>query len=320
MESKPEFDNIQIQNLLILLFMFIQLCYFSLNLTFINCIEENTCDSGQKSMQKNYFGIFLRKEYCSNNTIIENYNDIQFREVVNTGCSNEKQLVCEKLLNLFALEHSLTGYYYSLINKNKNLFDRMILDKSLLNDTSRLSKISYLLPNKKETNNDDLNFYVAKYYYNGTFFKFDKLENDFLQCSNSNDEKTNFKIFGNNIKSTCLIDITKYNNYRKNTFFYEIYLKIIEEGSQYPQYIQIPIKIMNDNSIVKRMFLHLNNNTKTSPEFHYAKKVKLCVKTIKGSDLEDDSNIDKIFLPHFEVTYNDDDDDDDDDDEKKKKL
>ena len=59
-------------------------------------------------------------------------------------------------------------------------------------------KISYLLPNKKETNNDDLNFYVAKYYYNGTFFKFDKLENDFLQCSNSNDEKINFKRFGNN--------------------------------------------------------------------------------------------------------------------------
>lgn len=264
----------------------------------INCIEENTCDSGQKSMQKNYFGIFLRKEYCSNNTIIENYNDIQFREVVNTGCSNEKQLVCEKLLNLFALEHSLTGYYYSLISQNRTLFDRMILDKSLLNDTSRLSKISYLLPNKKETNNDDLNFYVAKYYYNGTFFKFDKLENDFLQCSNSNDEKTNFKRFGNNVISTCSIDITKYKDYRNNTFFYEIYLKVIEEGK--PHYVEIPINVTNDDIIVKRMFLHINLGT----NFSYAEKVKLCVKTIKGSNLENKDNIDKIYLPHFEVTYN----------------
>jgi len=95
----------------------------------------------------------------------------------------------------------------------------MFLDENLLEDISLLSKITFLLSNKKESNNDILNFYVAKYYYNGTFLKFESLENDFLQCSNSNDEQSNFKIFGNNINSTCLIDIIKYKYYRENTFF-----------------------------------------------------------------------------------------------------
>ena len=48
------------------------------------------------------------------------------------------------------------------------------------------------------------------------------------------------------------------------------------------------------------MFLHINLGT----NFSYAEKVKLCVKTIKGSNLENKDNIDKIYLPHFEVTYN----------------
>ena len=84
-----------------------------------------------------------------------------------------------------------------------------------------------------------LNFWVAKYYYNGTLLMFDRLENDFLQCSNSNDEKTNYKIFGNNIKSECKIDITKYlNSY--SSYFYEIdeaykekTIKLFEQAKQY---------------------------------------------------------------------------------------
>ena len=271
-------------------------------------LVETDCDNNkEKKMDKNYFGIFLERTYCTENrTIEQKYTLENFNDAINNDCSNEYQIICEQLFNLCALEHSKQGFHCSILNKYEG---RIFLDESLLDDTSSLSKISFLLPNKRESNKDMLNFYVAKYYYNGTFFKFESLEYDFLQCSNSNDEKTNFKIFGNNINSACSIDITKYNYYRNNIFFYEIYLKIIEEGSQYPQYIQIPIKIMNDNSIVKRMFLHLNNNEDTDinngiPDFHYAEKVKLCVKTIKGSDLEDDSNIDKIFLPHFEVTYN----------------
>ena len=269
----------------------------------------NNCDNDPTliKIQKNYFGVFLNKTICiekSNNKPVHpmDFDLDKFFQESEKKCLYEEALKCQLLLNSCAL--NLQGKHCSLIY-NTILEKRMFLPESLLSDTSILSDTIYSL--REETRNianDNLHFWVAKYFYNGTLFLYDRLENDFLQCSNSNEEKLNYKKLGNNIISKCIIDITKYLDY-KNDFFYEIYLEK-NIGNQKQELVEIPIKIINENKIVKRMYLHVNkkNNPVEKPEFYYAEEVKLCVKIIKGSNLENNNNRDKIFLPHFEVKYN----------------
>ena len=73
----------------------------------------------------------------------------------------------------------------------------------ILKDKDAL-KVTYSLKEEtKNIRNNKLNFKVMKYHYNGTLLSFDDLEDDFLQCSNSFEEKTNYKYFGNNVKNDC---------------------------------------------------------------------------------------------------------------------
>ena len=263
------------------------------------CIKNNDCDPDEKPFKINYFGYFNGKLECTQSRPIRQVLDNIYQE---KDCSLENQLNCEHLLNLVALEFAENSdHFYNLIKDWNDLKQRIILSDSLLTNTQIL-RVSYSL--KESTSNianHYLNFWVAKYYYNGTLLKYERLENDFLQCSNSNDEKTSFKFFGNNVEKSCFIDINKYLDYKKN-FFYEIYLENNLEGQEI-QLVEIPIVILNENdnksNIVKRMFLHIHNNTDSSSmnEYYYAKRVKLCVRTIKSKKEEN------IYLPHFEVTY-----------------
>ena len=274
------------------------------------CIQSTNCPDDARKINKNYFGIFFNVEQCSNNAII----DFQSFTNINTGCENENALKCQYFLNkctfLFRNKQEISENginYCQQIRENIN--DRFFLSNSYLQNTKFLSGIKYSL--KTQTigyANHNLNFKVAKYYYNGTLLKFEDLGNDFLQCSNSNNEKTDYKFFGNNIEKTCYIDITKYLHISKN-FFYEIYLEaFLEETSNNREIVEIPIRILNENELdknkkdedniqlVKRMFLHYFD-TNNENRYYYAKRVKLCVRTIKGTKEEN------IYLPIFEVTY-----------------
>ena len=272
----------------------------------LRCLNANFCEqqANTKPIQQNYFGIFLNEIICTKGIIIKKqYNLENYQTAIEALCLNEYTLVCQNLLNLCSLkfQEQFKETYCSII-RGSSLNERMFLSENLLSDILKLTGIRYSL--REETRNianDNLHFWVAKYFYNGTLFMYDRLENDFLQCSNSNEEKNNYKKLGNNIISKCIIDITKYYDY-KNDFFYEIYLERNLENKDL-DLVEIPIKIINNNEIVKRMFLHFNNGDYNSPDFYYAEEVKLCVKIIKGSNLENNNNIDNIFLPHFEVKY-----------------
>ena len=276
-----------------------------------SCIDNSTeIPEGQKAIQENYFGIFLNKVIWSEKYDIsfQNPNDTHFNDAISNECENEYSLLCQQLLNLCAWElwdrneqNNQAGKYCSKVYNSELLKARMFYDPSFIENTQSLSKVDYSLsPETFQIANHNLNFWVAKYYLNGTLLMFQRLEFNFLQCSNSNEEKVDYKFFGNNIESKCFIDITKYFDYR-NIFFYEIYLETNYQN-QPKELTEIPIQIINDNTDidnrvnVKRMFLHYYNQEE-SRYYYYAKKVKLCVKTIKGTKEE------KIHLPTFEVTY-----------------
>ena len=272
----------------------------------ITCISfSDDCEEfGNECREKNYLGIFFDSlTRSSGNEPNKTYTPEQFDDAIRKNCQYEYTLRCQHLLNLYTLElwnKNTNNYYSRYINSNEALRDRIILDNSLLENTNILSGITVSLIKEPNQNTFiyQLNFWVAKYYYNGTLLMFDRLENNFLQCTNTREETLNSKTFGNNIESKCFIDITKYLDY-KNDFFYEIYLEnnLLRQPINL---VEIPIKIIKegesnvDNILtVKRMFLHFNNES----DYFYAKRVKLYVRTIKGTKEE------KIYLPYFEVTY-----------------
>ncbi len=257
----------------------------------IECIEKNDAINIENQTQKNYFGVFFTKISSSAKQGIEDYDDKQLEEAIGKNCRNEYTLRCQNLLNLCAYDLSKDEEerkYYNYV-KNSVLNNRMFLD-----NIDRKLDVKYSL-NTGLVNvaNHNLNFWVAKYYFNGTLQLYERLEYDFLQCSNSKNEKEDFKFFGNNIESTCFIDITKYLKHQTPSFFYEIFLENNLEN-QNKILKEIPIKITQPKigtDEYKRMFLHFYYNN----EYYYAEEVKLCV--------ELDESKEEIFLPHFEVKY-----------------
>ena len=275
----------------------------------IFCFTRKTCDGEKKPIYKNYYGFFFEEIKCSEKADLNPKDTKKFDNLQN--CENENLFLCQFLNNLCTLEmydKNENGGFCEYLKKNPTLNTKMFLDSSFLDDTANLENVRYSLHEETQyraQTNYYLNFWVAKYYYNGTLLMFDRLENDFLQCSNSNDEKTNYKIFGNNIKSECKIDITKYlNSY--SSYFYEIFLELNKFGEPL-ELVPIPIRIIKEDEtkeqirnkenllLVKRMFLHIYDDD--DKILYYARKVKLNVKTINSK------NDEYIYLPHFEVTY-----------------
>ena len=279
----------------------------------INCITKKDCPN-QKLIKQNYFGIFFSDEAkCTTETPA--INKVFVKESTNIqNCLNENMLFCQQLLNRCAFElYKKNENGYKFCNKITDVMvmnkERMFLDSSLLEETTLQNEYS-LYNETQNIRNYYMNFWVAKYHYNGTLLLFDRLEYDFLQCSNSVDEKTDFKVYGNNIKSTCMIDINKYLDESKN-YFYEIYLEDYlninnDNANSDKPMIQIPIKIIyneedsgkkdTNDVIVKRMFLHIYDQDQHPYDFYYAKRVKLNVETQQ-------ENKEKIKVVYFEVLY-----------------
>jgi len=273
------------------------------------CINIIDCDDDYKPMRKNYFGIFFDTMECSKNSLLNPfkiYDNAPF-----DNCENENLIGCQVLINLCTL------YYRSKENEpickkleSTNTKDKVIYqDYNFLNDESYLSNIRYSLDpdqSARTVSNIELNFWVMKYFLNGTLLSFEPLEYDFIQCSNSKDNNTNYKTFAFNVIYNCFLDIKENLDIRKN-FFYEIFIENFLSTNTNPEqqsYVQVPIKIINENSdeevYVKRMFLHvyedIPNISENEKIYFYAKKVKLCI-NISSNDKE------KIKLPIFEVTY-----------------
>ena len=247
--------------------------------------------------QKNYFGVYFTDgnfpQIESNISKINDFSTISSDYISSLqNCDNENMIFCQKLMNFCILN----------IWRSNNIYCNFILRKNFLKpsifpDNVNINSItrSYSLKN----NNRYLNFWVAKFGMNGTFIKFEKLEDDFIQCTNSNEGKTDYKVYGNNYESECHINIKKYKNINTN-YFYEIFLENNNEG-QTKDLVKIPIYITNiQNDTFKktyRMFLHNYNNTNNEFKFFYAKKVKLFVHT------KDPKHENNIQTPYFEVTY-----------------
>ena len=253
----------------------------------------------ENQTEKNFFGGYFEGfQWLAENegkyemiiTDITKYKNIQ-------NCKNEYLILCQQLINICILNlwKDIDNQYCNLIRGYENnitdLKNVLSQDKKNDNDIS----MSYTIDSDNHRDNRKLHFWVAKFGINGTFIKFERLEYDFLQCSNTEAGKTKYKYYGNNYVSKCDIDIKKYFNDDTN-FLYEIFLENNLESSDI-NLIPIPIKIANkDNYQTYRMFLHFYNSTRDS--FSYAEKVKLCVHTLNG-DAEY-----RIQYPFFEVTYN----------------
>ena len=268
----------------------------------VTCFGSNPCAIGEQEIQKNYFGIFLNSQICSTKQHVINRLFMRDNsDYIPDDCNNENLLFCQQLLNLCALYLYLgEGVNYCETVNNKNILNNNMNLNYDLNDKNYITSKFSLKEDTINYSNYYLIFWVAKFYNNGTLLNFELLDYDFLQCSNSNDEKINYKIFGNNLKSSCFIDINKYLDESQN-FFYEIFLEDNLYNSQ-KQLKRIPIKIIrtedqlgnNQNDLHGRMFLHHYNEDEN--KFYYASIVKLFVET-------QEDNKEQIYIPHFEVLY-----------------
>lgn len=273
---------------------------------YIGCIEEpdTPCD---KELQRNYFGIFLEKIECAGKEEINPFT-LDYSPTIVEDCTNENLIGCQVLINLctfnFRSKDNIPTECDDLGSiKNNFFYENNNYD--FINDESYLSGIRYSLDpdqSARTVSNIQLNFWVMKYFMNGTLLSFEPLEYDFIQCSNSKDNNTNYKTFAFNVIYNCFLDIKENLDIRKN-FFYEIFIENFLSTNTNPEqqsYVQVPIKIINENSdeevYVKRMFLHVYDNSESDITYSYAKKVKLCI-NISSNDKE------KIKLPIFEVTY-----------------
>ena len=268
------------------------------------CIP-SACSDEDKKIQKNYFGVFLDQEECSNKEDLNPFNLAYNYSSINGSCENEDLFGCQVLINL------CTFYYWNNQNGNNRecsqLRESQIKNKffydnyDFLND-NYFSSVRYSLDpdiSARSVSNYNLSFYVMKYFMNGTLLSFEPLEYDFIQCSNSLYNNTKYKTFAFNVILNCFIDIKENLDKRKN-FFYEIFIDNSLSISRDTEnnYFQVPIKIVKEDSneevYVKRMFLHVYNEKDDT--YTYAKRVKLNV-TISSGDKE------RIRLPIFEVTY-----------------
>ena len=258
----------------------------------LKCMNDNSFTS-----QKDFYGVYFNefKEINSSGyNIIE--NDIKrYEQLLNENvCENERLILCQQLINICVLNlwnNKENAYCKYILNNNEKFGNILSQEEHSYNEI----QVSYTLDKKNNNDNKRLIFWVSKFASNGTIIKFEKLENDFLQCNNSNDAKTQYKYFGNNIESECSLDINKYLNNDTN-FFYGIFLENNHESDENKNLIKIPIKITNINgNQTYRMFLHYYNSTNN--KFYYASKVKLCVTTRKEAEYN-------IHYPYFEVTYN----------------
>ena len=264
----------------------------------VKCMNNPT---SEPNSQRNFYGVYFenfkaRKESKYNNVLT---TDIKtFRDKLNgMTCENERLIICQQLINdcILNIYDNKENEYCKYINEFGD--DNSI--KNVLNSTKLdddLITVTYTLDEDNNSDNQKLNFWVAKFGANGTLIKFERLEYDFLQCNNSNHGKTKYRYYGNNFESTCHIDINKYLNNEAN-FFYEIFLENNNEGDkEHFNLIKIPIRITNkDNMQVYRMFLHYYDSSKSY--FTYASKVKLYVQTKSPKEEY------KIKYPYFEVTY-----------------
>ena len=278
----------------------------------LRCYEIKNCSEG-KRIQKNYFGVFLPEEECSKNEDISPFtlNKVYDYDNIIGNCENENLIGCQVLINFCTFNYwnqNDDSKECNILKSSKinNNFFYENENYDFINDESYLSNIRYSLDpdqSARTVSNYELNFWVLKYFMNGTLLSFEPLEYDFIQCSNSRYNNTNYKTFAFNVILNCFIDIKQNLDITKN-FFYEIFIEnFLSTNTNEQNYVQVPIKIIKENSdeevYVKRMFLHVydnRNNIESERTYTYAKKVKLCV-TISSNDKE------RIKLPIFEVTY-----------------
>ena len=82
-----------------------------------------------------------------------------------------------------------------------------------------------------------------------------KIGNELILCSQTYDDTSDFRKFGNTLLHRCTIDMTSLRRDIYITYFYQMYLRTNETNFQI-----IPVRIVNNddikqaNNIVKRFF------------------------------------------------------------------
>ena len=144
------------------------------------CID-NSPNYGNNSIQVNYFGYFLDKIMRSEKTAINQIPlDSHLDNAINNNCQNESTLLCQQLLNLCAWElydrnkqNVDEKTYCRKVYGKESLKKGMFYNDTYIGNTETLSKIDYSLKSETyEIANHNLNFWVAKYYFNGTLLMF----------------------------------------------------------------------------------------------------------------------------------------------------
>jgi hypothetical protein len=181
----------------------------------LNCWNTNlTAELSEKDFYGNYFNQPQRLA-GGNGKYDYIINDIAIYQRI-TNCNNEYLILCQQLINscILRLWQDVSNAYCNLLSNGPNIYNlRQILSQDKPSDD--ILKKSYTLDSDNRNDNRRLNFWVGKFGLNGTFIKFEKLEYDFLPCSNSEEGKNDYKYYGNNYIKKCEIYIKKYLNNEK---------------------------------------------------------------------------------------------------------
>ena len=128
---------------------------------------------------------------CISSLLLYIINNITIYErITNTKCDNEYLILCQQLINscILRLWQDVSNAYCNLLSNGPNIYNlRQILSQDKPSDV--ILDESYTLDSDNRNDNRRLNFWVGKFVLNGTFIKFERLEHDFLPCSNSEEGK-----------------------------------------------------------------------------------------------------------------------------------
>jgi meckelin len=122
------------------------------------------------------------------------------------------------------------------------------------------------------------------------------LGNELILCTQTYNDTNDFRKFGNTIINSCSVDLRLYMKENYETKFYQMYLKINDNNFQI-----IPVRINNNNKLVKRFFLVYNyeENGNTNDGFLYANDIKFEVQL----ERENPESLSHMKMPLLTINY-----------------
>ena len=237
------------------------------------------------------------------------YTFVFNKEEVSKCLYFQNQVSCEIIKNNCSLTlYSTTSEYCKLIDDSEKL-----LDKTIFTDSELIPFPVNVFDTKAKNKGIEEYQIQLKYFFkawdiNGNYLGEIRDRNPLILCSETYDDKEDFKKVGVTLVNECFLDTLKLLN--ESIIFYEMYLETDNEP------IQIPVIIDNEiepriqvikreegntdiPNLYKRFFLFNYFNIPTGIKIVYAKTIKLKV-TNQNKKYRRNN---RIFIPYLRIEY-----------------